>query len=105
MVEASCSKPRSQRINQILQQVYELEVLKREIKRTNAKLTKKNTELHNSLLEMRGMYVLLKRRNMRLMKDNSRLYMMIIILRLQKKDPNPKTHLALETLPEEAISL
>ena len=27
------------------------------------------------------------------------------MLRLQKKDPNPKTHLALETLAEAAISL
>ena len=54
---------------------------------------------------MRGMYVLLKRRNLRLMKDNSRLYRMIRMLRLQKNDPNPKTHLALETLAEAAISL
>ena len=83
----------------------ELEVLDREIERNNAILTKKNTELHHSLIEMRGMYVLLKRRNMRLMKDNSRLYRMIRLLRLQKKDSNPKTHPALETLVEEAISL
>ena len=54
---------------------------------------------------MRGMYVLLKRRNLRLMKDNSRLYRMVRMSRLQKKDPNPKTHLALETLAKVAISL
>ena len=54
---------------------------------------------------MRGMYVLLKRRNLRLMKDNSRLYRMIRISRLQKKDSNPKTHLVLETLAEPAVSL
>ena len=54
---------------------------------------------------MRGMYVLLKRRNLRLMKDNSRLYRMIKMSRLQKKDPNPKTHLALEILAVSAISL
>ena len=53
---------------------------------------------------MRGMYVLLKRRNLRLMKDKSRLYMMIIMSRLQKEDPNPKTHLVLETLAEATIS-
>ena len=39
------------------------------------------------------------------MKGNSRLYRMIRMERLQKKDPNPKTHLALETLVEEAFSL
>ena len=54
---------------------------------------------------MRGMYVLLKRRNMRLMKDNSKLYKMVRMLRLQKKDPNPKTHLALETIAKATISL
>ena len=51
------------------------------------------------------MYVLLKRRKLRLMKDNSRLYRMVRMSRLQKKDPNPKTHLALETLAEATISL
>ena len=105
MAETSSSKPRSKRINQLLGQIHELEVVDREIKRNNAILTQKNTELHNSLLEMRGMYVPLKRRNLRLMKDNSRLYRMVKMSRLQKKDPNPKTHLALETLEEAAISL
>ena len=54
---------------------------------------------------MRGIYVLLKRRNLRLMKDNSRLYMMGRMSRLQKMDPNPKTHLVLETLAEATINL
>ena len=58
MAKASSRKPRSLRINQLLGKIYELEVLERETKRTNARLTKKNTELHNSLLEMRGMYIL-----------------------------------------------
>ena len=39
------------------------------------------------------------------MKDNSTLYKMIRSSRLQKKDSNPRTHLALETLAEEAISV
>ena len=84
-----------------------MEILDREIKRNNAILTKKNTELHNSLLEMRGMYVLLKRRNIILMKDNSRLYRMIKLARLKKKNSNPisQAHFALETLAEETISL
>ena len=48
VVEASYSKPkepRSQKINQLLRQVYELEVMEREIKRTNGILTKRNVEL------------------------------------------------------------
>ena len=55
----------------------------KEIKRNNARLTKRNKELHNSVMEMRGMYVLLKRRDLRLLKDNTRIYRMIMILRLQ----------------------
>ena len=56
---------------------------------------------------MRGMYILLQKRNMRLMKDNARLYKMIKLSKLQKENPNPnpKTHFALETLAEAAISL
>ena len=38
------------------------------------------------------------------MKDKSRVYRMIRSSRLQKKYSNPKTHLALETLVEEAIN-
>ena len=107
MAEASSSKPRSQRINQLLGQVYELEVLEREIKRTNARLTKRKIELHDSLLEMRGMYFLLQKKNMIFMKDNARLYRMIRLSRFQNKNsnPNPKTHLVLETLAEAVISL
>ena len=82
MTGASSRKPRSQRINQLLVKLYELEVLEREIKITNARLTKRNTELHDSLLEMRGMYILLQKRNLRLMKDKSRFYRMIRLSRL-----------------------
>ena len=107
--EASSSKPRSQRVNQLLRQVYELEVLEREIKRTNAVLTKKNTQLNNSLLEMKGRYFLLQKRNKRFMKDNTRIYRMIRLLRLHvknsKSNPSSPTHFALETLAEATMSL
>ena len=39
------------------------------------------------------------------MKDNSKLYRMIRRSRIQKKYSSPRTHLALETLAEVAISL
>ena len=79
MAEASSSKPRSQRINQLLGKVHELDFLEREIKRINARLTKINTKLHDSLLEMREMYILQQKWNLRLMKDTSRLYMIVIM--------------------------
>ena len=92
----------------MLRKVYELEVLEREIKRTNAMLTKKNTQLNTSLLEMKGRYFLLQKKNLRFMKDNTRLYRMIRLLRLQVKNsnsnPSSQTHFALETLAEAATS-
>ena len=88
MEKDSSSKPRSQRVNQLLRKVYELEVLEREIKRTNVVLTKKNTQLNNSLLEMKGRYFLLLKRNLRFMKDNTRLYRMTRLLRLQVNNSN-----------------
>ena len=52
------------------------------------------------------MYFLLQKRNLRFMKDNSRLYRMIRLMRLQKKNsnPSPQDHFALETLAEAATS-
>ena len=55
---------------------------------------------------MRWMYTLLQKINLRLMKDNSRLYRMIRLSRLQKKNSNPSSqaHFALETLAKAAAS-
>ena len=60
-----------------MRQVYEMDILEREIKKNNEILTKRNKQLHNSFLEMRGRYIFLKRRNLRFMKYNTRLYRMI----------------------------
>ena len=70
-------------------------------------LTKRNKQLQNYVLEMRGMYVLLKRINLRYMKDNTRLYRMIRILWLQLKNSrsNPSSCFTLETLAEAIVSL
>ena len=59
-----------------------MEILEREIKKKNAILTKRNKKLHNSFLEMRGRYILLKRINLRYMKDNTSMYRMIRLQRL-----------------------
>ena len=82
MAETSSRKPRFQRVNQLLEQIHELEVLDREIKRNNEILTKRNKELQNSVLEMKGMYIMLKRRNLRYMQENNRIYRMIMLMRL-----------------------
>ena len=105
--KASSSKPKNQRINRWLRQVYEMEILEREIKKNNATLTSRNKLLHNSYLEPRERYSFLKRLNKRYLKDNTRLYRMIRIQRLHMKEAklNPSTHLTLETLAEAAVSL
>ena len=105
--KASSIKPRAQRVNQLLRQVYEMEILEREIKKNNVIFTKRNKQLNNSFLEMRGRYIFLKRINVRYMKDNTRLYRMIKLLSLQVKNakPNPNTHHTLKTLAEAAVSI
>ena len=40
--KASSSKPKNQKINELLRQVYEIEILVKEIKRNNDILTKRN---------------------------------------------------------------
>ena len=57
----SSSKPKTEKINQLLRQVYAMEILEREINKNNEILTKGNKQLHNSFLDMRGRYILLKR--------------------------------------------
>ena len=80
--KASSSKPKTQRINQLLRQVYEMEILEREIKNNNVALTSRNKLLHKYYLEQRERYIFLKRLNKRYLKDNTRLYRMIRIQRL-----------------------
>ena len=87
--------------------MYELEVLEREIKRRNERLTKRNTELYDSLQELKKKYIKLKEINLRLMKDNTKLYRKIRLSKLQTKYQNPQSqaHHKLETLAEVAMNL
>ena len=63
--KASSSKPKTQKIDQLLRQIYEMEVSEREIKKINTILTKRNKQLQNAFWEMRGAYILLERRHRR----------------------------------------
>ena len=103
----SSSKPKTQKINQLLRQIYEMEILEREIKKNNAALTSRNKLLYKYYLEKRERYIFLKRLNTRYLKYNTRLYIMIRLQRLQLKEAkeNPSSHLTLGTLAEAAISL
>ena len=87
--------------------MYELEVLEREIKRSNERLTKRNTELYDSLQELTKKYTKLEERNLILMKDNTKLYRKIRLSKLRSKYSNPQSqaHHKLETLAEVAMNL
>ena len=61
------------KINQLLRQVYELEVLEREIKRINGRLTKRNAELYDSLQEIKRKNTKLEESNLRSRKEKVRL--------------------------------
>ena len=91
----------------MLRQVYELEVLEREMKRTNGRLTKRNAELYDSLREIKRKYTKLEESNLKLMKENTRLYKRIRLAKLQTRNSSPQSqaHQKLETLAEVAMIL
>ena len=107
MAEASSSKPRSHKINQLLRQVYELEVLGREIKRTNEMITMRNAELYDSLQEIKRKYTKMEESNLGLRKDKVRLCKKIMLSKFQTRNsiPQPQSHQKLEILAEVAMSL
>ena len=47
----SSNKLKTQKINQLLRKIYEMEILEREIKKNNAALTSRNKLLHKSYLD------------------------------------------------------
>ena len=107
MEEASSIKPRSHKINQLLRQVYELEFLGREFKRTNERLTRRNVELYDSLQEIKRKNTKLEESNLRLRKEKVRLCRKIKLSKLQTRNssPQPQSHQKLETLAEVAMRL
>ena len=87
--------------------MYELEVLEREIKRTNGRSTKRNAELYDSLQEMKMKYTRLEESNLRLRKDKTRLCRKIKLSKLQTRNSSPQSqaHQKLETLAKVEMSL
>ena len=92
----SSSKPKTQKINQLLRKIYEMEILEREIKKNNVALNNTNKLLHKSYLEQRERYIFLKRLNTRYLKDNTRLYRRLQRLQLKEAKENPSSHPTLE---------
>jgi hypothetical protein len=110
LAEASSSKPKAsktQKINKLLKQIYEMEVLERVIKKTNAELTERNAELYNINQNVKEKHDKIKDRNRVLIRENMKLYRQLRLLRLKIKESQPpaQDHSGLETLAELATSL
>jgi hypothetical protein len=110
VVEASTNKPKkssSQKINQLLRQVYELEILEREIKRRNKNLVERNVELYDSFHILAKMYVKLEKKNKKLIQANQKAYKAARCskIKLMLKNPKPIVHSGLENLAAAAENL
>jgi hypothetical protein len=89
LAKASSSKPKASRewkINKLLQQVYEMEVLERVIKNANTDLTERNEELFKINQTLKEKHDKIKDRNRVLIRENMKLYRQLRILRLKLKD-------------------
>jgi hypothetical protein len=110
VVEASTSKPKkssSQKINQLLRQVYELEILEREIKRRNKNLVERNVELYDYFHILAKMYVKLEKKNKKLIQANQKAYKAARCskIKLILKKRKPIVHSSLENLAAAAKNL
>jgi hypothetical protein len=75
--EASSSRPkkgRTQKINKLLQEIYEMEVLERVIKKANTYLTDRNAELFKMNQTLKEKHDRIKDRNRVLIRENMKLY-------------------------------
>jgi hypothetical protein len=86
--EASSSKPgksKTKKINKLLKEIYEMEVLERVIKKTNSELTEKVAELFKENEAIKEQHKAIKVRNRELIRENMKLYRQLRELRLQLK--------------------
>jgi hypothetical protein len=86
--EASSSKPqrgKTRKINKLLREIYEMEVLERVIKRANADLTQRVAELIKEQEILEQKHNSIKERNRELIRENMKLYRQLRELRLKLK--------------------
>jgi hypothetical protein len=110
LAKASSSKPKAsktQKINKLLKQIYEMEVLKRVIKKENIELTEINAKLYNMNQSLKEKHDKIKDRNRVLIRENMKLYMQLRLLRLKLKESQPPTQdqTDLDTLAELATTM
>jgi hypothetical protein len=100
-------KGRAQKINKLLQEIYEREVLERVIKKANADLTDRNVELFKMNQTLIEKHDKIKDRNRELIRENMKLYRQLRILRLKlKKFESPEEkQIGLDTLANLATTI
>jgi hypothetical protein len=109
-IEASSSKPqkgKTRKINKLLREIYEMEVLERVIKKANADLTEKVAELFKENEILKQKHNSIKGRNRELIRENMKLYrqLRVLRLRLKKLESPEEEQTGLDTLANLATTL
>jgi hypothetical protein len=108
--EASSSRPqkgKTKKINKLLREIYEMEVLERVIKKANTDLTERNAELFKENETLKEKHDSIKGRNRELIRENMKLYRQLRVLRLKlKKFESPEEEqTGLDTLANLATTI
>jgi hypothetical protein len=108
--EVSSSKPqkgKTRKINKLLREIYEMEVLERVIKKVNTDLTEKVAELFKENETLKEKHNSIKGRNRELIKENMKLYRQLRVLRLKLKkfEPPEEEQTGLDTLANLATTI
>ena len=87
--EPSSSRPKkgkTNKINRLLREIYEMEVLERVIKKANTDLTERNAELFKENQTLKEKHDSIKGRNKELIRENMKLYRQLRVLRFKLKE-------------------
>jgi hypothetical protein len=108
--ETSSSKPhkgKTKKINKLLREIYEMEVLERVIKKANSDLTDKVAELFKENETLKEKHDSIKVRNRELIRENMKLYRQLreLRLKLKKLETSEEEQTGLDTLANLATTI
>jgi hypothetical protein len=108
--EASSSKPqkgKTRKINKLLREIYEMEVLERVIKKANTDLTERVADLFKENETLKEKHLSIKGRNKELIRENMKLYRQLraLRLRLKKLESPEEEQTGLDTLANLATTI
>jgi hypothetical protein len=108
--EPSSSRPKkgkTNKINRLLREIYEMEVLERVIKKENTDLTERNAELFKENQTLKEKHDSIKGRNRELIRENMKLYRQLRVLRskLKEFEASEEKQTGLDTLADLATTI